>query len=217
MNLSEIARTRHSCKAFDATRKIPAADWEKLQSLLLNTPSAVNAQPWRFIVTQSEKGRERILKGMTAPHFAANAAKVKNASHLVVMCAKKKLDSDYLNSILEAEDRAGRFASPDARAAQAQGRGFFVNSHQEKGDEAEWLSRQVYISLGMLLLGASTLGIDACPMEGLDTGALDYELGLNESGYSVLLVVALGYRSPDDFNAALPKARLPETSIFMEI
>ncbi|MCL2022252.1 MAG: oxygen-insensitive NAD(P)H nitroreductase [Betaproteobacteria bacterium] len=217
MNLSEIVRARHSCKAFDATRRISAADWEHLKALLINAPSSVNSQPWRFVIAQSDAGRARVLKGMTAPYFAGNAAKVKNASHTVVLCARKNLDAARLNAVLEAEDQAGRFASPDAKAAQEQGRGFFVNVHREKGDEAEWLARQVYIALGSLLLGAATLGIDACPMEGFDAEALDRELGLNETGHTALAVVALGYRAQDDFNATLPKSRLPEASVLVEI
>jgi nitroreductase/dihydropteridine reductase len=154
---------------------------------------------------------------MSAPHFAGNAAKVKNASHTVVLCARKTLDAAHLGAILEAEDKAGRYASPDVKAAQEKGRGFYVNIHRERKDEAEWLARQVYIVLGSLLLGAATLGIDACAMEGFDGEALDRELGLDETGHTALVVVALGYRSADDFNAALPKARLPEAAVLAEI
>jgi len=217
MNPTEIVRNRHSCKAFDATRKISAADWAELKTVLVNTPSATNAQPWRFIVAQTDEGRARIMRSMSAPHQIHNAAKVQNASHTVVLCGKKRLDAAHLESVLEAEDKIGRFASPDIKAMQKKGREFFLNLHREKGSEAEWHARQVYIALGFLLFGAAMLGIDACPSEGFDAEALDRELGLHESGETALVVVALGYRSADDFNATLPKSRLPEALVWTEI
>ncbi|MCL2075860.1 MAG: oxygen-insensitive NAD(P)H nitroreductase [Betaproteobacteria bacterium] len=217
MNLTEIVRNRHSCKAFDPARRISAADWAHLKAVLVNAPSAVNSQPWRFIVAQNDEGRARILKGMTAPQFAYNEPKVKNASHTVVLCARKKLDADHLNAVQEAEDQAGRYASSDIKAMVVNMRNLGVNAYREKGTEAEWLARQVYIALGLLLLGAATLGIDACALEGFDVEALDRELGLGETGHTAVVVVTLGYRAPDDFNAALPKSRLPEALVLTEI
>ena len=217
MNLTDIVRHRHSCKAFDATRQILADDWEHLKNLLINAPSAVNAQPWRFIVAHSDEGRTRILKGMPEPRFAFNAVKVKNASYTVVLCARKELDAVYLEAVQEAEDQAGRYASPDIKAMVVNMRNQSVNAHRENGTEAEWLARQVYIALGSLLLGAAMLGIDACAIEGFDVEALDRELGLIETGYTAVAVVTLGYRAPDDFNAALPKSRLPEALVLTEI
>lgn len=46
---------------------------------------------------------------------------------------------------------------------------------------------------------------------------LDEEFGLHEKGFRALVVVSLGYRAEDDFNAALPKSRLPETEVITEI
>ena len=220
MNLFELSVSRHSCKAFDPARRIAGAHLEQLKTLLVNAPSSINSQPWRFIVAGSEQGRARILASMTAPTFAGNAAKVRNASHTIVLCAKKALDDAHLRAVLEAEDRAGRFASlPDFKSAQEKGRAFYVGLHRQNlHDEPAWLARQVYIALGTLLLGAAALGIDACTMEGFDPEALDRELGLEAAGYTALVTVALGYRdAAADFNAALPKSRLPESALIVEI
>ena len=64
---------------------------------------------------------------------------------------------------------------------------------------------------------AATLGIDACPMEGFDPRVLDEELGLRARGLSSVALVSLGYRSADDFNAKLPKSRLPAETVLSEI
>ena len=71
--------------------------------------------------------------------------------------------------------------------------------------------------MGTLLLGASALGVDAVPMEGMDFNTLDTEFGLSAKGLAPVAVVSLGYRKEDDFNAALPKSRLPEEQIITVI
>ncbi|MDR0529828.1 MAG: oxygen-insensitive NAD(P)H nitroreductase [Zoogloeaceae bacterium] len=217
MNPAEIFLKRHSCKAFDSARRIPEEIVAQLKIALRNAPSSVNAQPWRFVLAKTDESRARIATSMPAPHFSGNAAKVMSASHALVLCAKKTLDSAYLETVLAAEDAAGRFPKAEHREAQGKGRAFYVQMHQTANDEAEWLARQVYIALGVLLTSAAALGVDACPMEGFDRAQLDAALGLTEKGYAALAVVALGYAGPDDFNAALPKSRLPESSVFTEI
>jgi len=51
-------------------------------------------------------------------------------------------------------------------------------------------------------------------MEGFDQRALDLSLGLREKEFTSVVLVSLGYRSEGDFNAALPKSRLPREEIF---
>jgi hypothetical protein len=50
VNLSEIARRRHTSKAFDPSRTIPAETMDQLRTLLRYAPSSVNSQPWHFVI-----------------------------------------------------------------------------------------------------------------------------------------------------------------------
>jgi nitroreductase/dihydropteridine reductase len=83
----------------------------------------------------------------------------------------------------------------------------------ERRDAQHWTEKQVYLALGTLLLGAAAMGIDTCPMEGFAQNTLDTELGLRKQGLVSSVIVALGHRSPTDFNARLPKSRLPRESV----
>ncbi|WP_245540370.1 nitroreductase family protein [Paracoccus zeaxanthinifaciens] len=95
----------------------------------------------------------------------------------------------------------------------------FIDLHEKQiGDGPEWMARQVYLNLGNFLLGLAAMGIDATPMEGVDTAILDREFGLTEKGYASLFVVPIGYSDPEgDYNAALPKSRLSERAIITEV
>ncbi|HAR50715.1 MAG TPA: NAD(P)H nitroreductase, partial [Roseovarius nubinhibens] len=85
-------------------------------------------------------------------------------------------------------------------------------------DAQHWMDKQVYLNLGNFLLGVAALGIDATPMEGVDTQALDAEFGLRDKGYGSLFVVPIGYADTEaDYNRALPKSRLREEDIMLEV
>ncbi|MBN3856849.1 oxygen-insensitive NAD(P)H nitroreductase [Paraburkholderia sp. Ac-20340] len=216
MNLTRFAKARHATKSFDPARKIPAAVIDELKELIRFSPSSVNSQPWHFVVAQSDAARARVAKSMQ-PGYAYNEAKVTRASHVLVLCVRKDMDEAHLNAVLEQEAADGRFASDEAKTVQQNTRGFYVNLHRERDDLSAWMEKQAFLALGTLLIGASTLEIDACPMEGFDAKALDEELGLAERGLTSIVVVGLGYRSADDFNAKLPKSRLSAEAVFTEL
>jgi nitroreductase/dihydropteridine reductase len=217
MNLIDILQTRYTAKAFDPARQLSAEQVRQIEALLRFAPSSTNAQPWHFVIASSDKGKARLAETFAGGH-AYNEPKVRNASHVVVLCAKQHIDETYLKHVLTQEQADGRFANDEARAGQHRGRSHFVNLHRfERRDAQHWADKQVYIALGFLLLGAAALGVDACPIEGFDTAAVDAALDLREQGLSSSVVVALGVRSDTDFNAKLPKSRLPVNEVITRI
>lgn len=213
MTLTETLTHRHTTKAYDKNRKIPAPLVAQLLESLRYSPSSVNSQPWHFFVAETEAAKARVAKA-TSGTFAFNALRVTEASHVVVLCARTTLTSDYLNALADQEQADGRFATDAARAAGHKARGGFVNLHVQAGDLPEWTQKQTYIAQGFLLLSAALLGVDATPMEGFDAAILAEELNLKAQGLAPAVIVSLGYHSDADFNAKLPKSRLPEQTLF---
>ncbi|WP_324027235.1 oxygen-insensitive NAD(P)H nitroreductase [Maribacter sp. BPC-D8] len=217
MNITEALNYRYSVKEFDSTKKISDRDFEQIKSLLRLSPSSVNLQPWHFLIADTADGKERIAKG-TQGFFHFNTPKVLDASHVIVIAARTNADDAYMTSILEQEDKDGRFAAQEFKDQMHGGRMLFADIHKyDLKDLPHWMEKQVYLNMGALLLGAAALGIDACPMEGVDVKALDEEFGLREKGYTALAVVSLGYRKDTDFNAKLPKSRFSEETIITKL
>jgi nitroreductase/dihydropteridine reductase len=209
MNILPYLTSRYTTKAFDPQRKLDADQVDQIAQLLRLSPSSTNSQPWHFFIAGTDEGKARIAQA-TSGFYAFNEAKVRQASHVVVFCTKATIDEAYLQTLLEQEQRDGRFANEQAREGQHKGRSYFVNMHRfELRDAQHWMEKQVYLALGTLLLGASMLEIDACPIEGFDSKILDESLNLRAQGYTSAALVALGYRAKEDFNAQLPKSRLP--------
>ncbi|MCO6057847.1 oxygen-insensitive NAD(P)H nitroreductase [Pseudomonas sp. MOB-449] len=209
MNPASLASQRYTTKAYDPSQRVPQATIDELLVLLRQAPSSVNSQPWHFVVAGTDEGKARLAKG-TQGAYAYNQPKVMDASHVILICARTDMTDTHLTQVLQQEEKDGRFRDGDARAGQDRTRQGYVNLHRyERKDLQHWMEKQAYLALGTLLLGAAALGVDATPMEGFDPQQLDAELGLREQGYTSVVLVALGRRSEKDFNAALPKSRLP--------
>ncbi|SAR70027.1 NAD(P)H-dependent oxidoreductase [Klebsiella pneumoniae] len=200
MDIVSVALKRYSTKAFDATKKLTAGEAEQLKTLLQYSPSSTNSQPWHFIVASTDEGKARVAKAASGT-YVFNERKILDASHVV-----------------DQEEADGRFATPDAKAANHKGRTFFADMHRkELKDDDQWMAKQVYLNVGNFLLGVAAMGLDAVPIEGVDFAILDEEFDLKAQGYTSLVVVPVGHHSVEDFNATLPKSRLPQSTTITEI
>jgi nitroreductase len=79
------------------------------------------------------------------------------------------------------------------------------------------MSRQAYIALGEFMTAAALLGVDTCPMEGLEPAGYDGILGLSGQGYGTVCACAAGYRAPDDKYASLPKVRFKPDDVLVHL
>lgn len=216
-DIIEALKWRYTTKSFDPSKKISKENEEKIKELLQWSPSSINSQPWHFVLTSSEEGKKRLAKG-TAGFFSFNESKVTQASHVVLFCTKTEISDQYLSEVTDKEDEDGRFANEDLKEQNLGAKKLFTNIHRyDLKDAQHWMEKQVYLNIGNFLLGVAALGIDSVPMEGIDMKALDEELCLREKGFSSIVMVGLGYRSEDDFNAKLPKSRLNQDDIITVI
>lgn len=120
-----------------------------------------------------------------------------------------------LERVVDQEEADGRFNTPEAKAANHKGRTYFADMHRvDLKDDDQWMAKQVYLNVGNFLLGVAALGTDAVPIEGFDAAILDEEFGLKKASPAV--VVPVGHHSVEDFNATLPKSRLPLSTIVTE-
>lgn len=212
-HLHHVLQNRSTAKVY-SDRRISDDDFAILQDSLRLAPSSTNLQPWHFIIADDDAGKQRIATG-TQGMFEFNHAKVMIASHVVVICHKVYASDQHVTAVIEQEAQDGRYANDDNRQQAHNTKSTFLGIHRhELKDETHWHLAQSYIAMGFLLLTAANLGIDATPIEGVDIRALNQTFDLPAKGLSAVAVVALGYRSDDDFNAKLPKSRLSTDAVF---
>jgi nitroreductase len=63
------------------------------------------------------------------------------------------------------------------------------------------------------MTSAALLGVDTCPMEGIEPVNYDRVLGLSAKGFTTVVACAAGYRSEADKYAALAKVRFPKSEV----
>lgn len=195
-------RWRYATKKFDAQKKIPATTWSALEQALVLSPSSFGLQPWKFYVVESPAVREQLKAA------SWGQSQVTDASHLVVFTVKKSMGPADVDRLVDAmvKERGADRAQLEGYRQMMLG---FVAKVPFGITQEEWSARQVYIAVGQLLASAAMLGVDACPIEGLDPAAYDRVLGLEAKGYRTLCSAALGYRASDDRHANLAKIRYP--------
>ena len=201
---------RYATKQFDPQRKISAADWTTLEDALVLTASSCGLQPWKFIVVNDPAVREKLLP------VSWGQRQIVDASHLVVFTVKSNLGEAEIDALLE-RIVAVRGGTVEALAPY---RGMMVGTLIQGLDPAgrkQWAIRQVYIALGNFLTSAALLGIDACPMEGIDPAKYDEVLGLPAQGLNAVMVATVGYRAATDKYASLAKVRFPKADIIATV
>lgn len=217
MDVLVTAKTRYATKAYDTEKKIPQQQFEKLLEVLRFSPSSVNIQPWHFLIAETDEAKQRIAKALTG-NYIYNSAKVLNSSHTLVFCTRTDISAEYLEQLLQQDELNGRFKDETAKQGQRDTRKGYVEFYRnELKNLSAWMENQTYLALGQLLFAAGLEGIDATPMEGFDRDTINQEFGLAEKGLKASVVVSLGYRSENDFNAKLPKSRLPDQVVFTRL
>ena len=198
--LIESLEWRYATKKFDPTKKINEATWKALEEALVLTPSSYGLQPWKFIVVENPEIKEK-LKAVSW-----NQSQVFDCSHHVVFAIKEKMDEEHVTHFFEqtAKVRGIEVSSMDGYKKMIMGD--LVTGSRSK-TISEWAARQVYIALGNFMTSAAVIGVDTCPLEGIDPVKYDEILGLTGSGWRVVVACAAGYRSSDDKYSSTKKVR----------
>ena len=197
---------RYAVKKFDATKKISKDDWTTLEKTLVLTPSSYGLQPWKFLVIQNPDLRKKLTP------LSWNQTQVEDCSHFVVFAVLKKLSEADIERFIQQTAKVR-----GAPAAAMDGYKNMMIGDLVKGPRSnvirEWAARQTYIALGNFMTAAAVLGIDTCPMEGLDPGKYDEVLGLNDSPYATVVACPAGYRHAEDKYAQMKKVRFDVESV----
>jgi nitroreductase len=198
--LLDALQWRYATKVFDATKKIPADVWGALEKALVLTPTSYGLQPYQFLIVQDAAKRAALLPN------SWGQKQVVDCSHFVVFTARTEMTAADVDKLISRTVELRKLSAGALDAYRGMMLGDVVNGPRGKAAH-EWAARQVYIALGNLMTCAAVLGVDACPMEGINPPEYDKILRLAGTGYQTVVACALGYRSAGDKYAGLAKIR----------
>ncbi|WP_025679339.1 NAD(P)H-dependent oxidoreductase [Paenibacillus massiliensis] len=186
---------RHACKSFDINRTISDDDFEFILETGRLSPSSFGLEPWKFVVVQDATLREKLK-----PVTPGAQGQLPTASHLLFVLARKenglRFDSPHVTRMMKDIQRM-----PDD-IAQFVSRMYNKFTEVELGGDGqlmyEWACKQSYIAMGNMMTAAAQVGIDSCPIEGIDREKvceLFVEEGIiDDNEFGVACLVAFGYR-----------------------
>ena len=196
---------RYATKKYDAEKKISPADFEIICQSLRLVPSSYGLQPVKYIVINDKSMREKLLP------LAYNQPQITDASHLIVICSNRNVSPKMVGEHILLMSETRNIPLEDlSKFGENMNASFAKLSAEEL---CEWTAKQAYISLGHIMHTCANLRIDATPMEGFNKLSFDEALNLTSNNLQSVLLLALGYRSPEDKLSSLPKVRKPLSEI----
>lgn len=208
--LLERQRWRYATKQFDPSRKIPDETWSALEDALVLTPSSFGLQPWRFVVVTDPAVKTQLVQ------HSWNQTQSAECSHFVVFAARIDMSEADLDRHL-ARTAEVRHVEVDSLAAYRRMMAKSLVTPPEGVVIRHWASLQAYIALGNFMTSAAMLGIDTCPMEGIDRTKYDEIFELANQGFATVVACAAGYRAKDDRHATLPKVRFAKDDVVQHV
>ena len=207
MQLLEALNWRYATKKMNG-QPVPQEKIEQILDAAQLAPTSSGLQPFKIIVITNPE-----LKAKIQP-IAFGQTQIVDSSHLLVFAAwdnytAERIDNVFAHTAAERGIPASTFDDYAGRLKST-----YLNRPAEQN--FEHAARQAYISFGLAIAAAAELQVDATPMEGFDSAALDELLDLPQQGLKSVTLLPLGYRDTEnDWLVKQKKVRMPK-SIFLQ-
>ena len=208
--LVDALNWRYATKKFDPAKKIPDETWSALEQSLVLTASSIGLQPWKFFVVTDPAVKTQLQAA------SYRQAQVVDCSHFVALSARRDIDAQHVERHIErmvevtgtAAESLVKFRAMTLRN---------LDKARAAGTLDVWQEHQIYIALGQFMASAAVLGVDTCPMEGIEPEKYDEILGLSGSNYATVVACAAGYRLAEDKYASMKKVRFKAEDVIVRV
>jgi len=184
MSLIEKLNWRYATKRMNGT-KVPQEKIENILEAIRLAPTSFGLQPFKVIVIEDLVLREKLFSE------ACQQPQIKEGSHILVFAANKNVDAKQVDEYMDLIAKT-REIPVEALSGFRSAFDMIVAGTPEQN--FVWTARQAYIAFGVGIVAAALENVDATPMEGFSTEALDRILGLGEQNLGSTTILTLGYR-----------------------
>ena len=207
---------RRAVKAFEPV-EIPQALREQILDAARHAPSSFNTQPYRFFWVESS-GRKASVAKLCLGQMPAETASVLvvAVADIGSLAATSQAQSEWMrrNGFSDAKVRDYERTAKLGRILFMPGPfGIFgafkwtilrlVNLWKTIGMPPlfrqavfKWATKSTSLACENLMIAAEALGLNTCPMEGFDGRRLSKFLGLSTRYHEIVMVIAIGKKSP---------------------
>ncbi|MHC4809847.1 MAG: nitroreductase family protein [Planctomycetota bacterium] len=194
MDTFDAIATRRAVKAFDPEHRMSHEEATRLLETAILAPTSFNIQHWRFVVIDDPELRQKIRA------VGNDQAQITDASLLVLMTAdvqawRKSPERYWRNAPKEVADLLVGWMGP-----------FHEGREQLQRDEAQ---RSIGMAMQTLMLAATAMGYQSCPMIGFDLDAVAELVNLpSDHCIGPLVAIGRGVKEPWPRPGQLPLEEL---------
>lgn len=183
-NFEEILLGRKSVRQFDTSVKISKEEMEQIISEAVTAPSAINMQPWRFVVIESEAGKETLK-----PLIRFNTRQNDTSSAMILVLGDLQ-NFDYAERIYSEAVEKGVMPQ-EVKEAQL---GAFTPMYSTltKEDMAKIVTIDGSLAAMQLMLVARSYGYETNPMTGFEHDKIVEAFGFDPERYVPIMMIAIG-------------------------
>ncbi|MCR6112603.1 nitroreductase family protein [Bacillus sp. A301a_S52] len=197
----KIMKERRSIRNYDPTVKISKKEMTDILEEATTAPSSVNAQPWRFLIIESDEGKEKL-----AELASFNQSQVVTSSAVIAVFADMN-NADYLEDIYSKAVELG-YMTQEVKNRQIEA----LTAHFEKLPEK--VNREtILIDAGLvsmqLMLTARAHGYDTNPIGGYDKENICKVFDLEKERYVPVMLLSIGKAAEEGYTSY----RLPVETI----
>ena len=205
----EKLQWRYATKRFDPKKILSEKKLAILKETFNLTATSYGLQPLKLVIVENTEVKQHLMP------LTFNQPQVRDASHVLVLCIEKNIDSkfivDHFKRVDDTRETSRTILDPFEKS--------LIANFSEKNPEEikQWMVNQLYLTLGALLTVCAVEEIDACPIEGFEPEKYDALLGLEKIGLESVIVLPVGYRDESDFFINLKKVRRGVAELIIEI
>lgn len=191
-------------------RKITKEDVDFILDAAWLSPSSIGLEAWRFIVLEDDSIKEALKEIAWGAQY-----QLETANHFVLLIAGKDVRYDSDN-VYQSLVRRGLTDEADLKARLERYQSFQESDMHLDSPRAlfDWAAKQTYIALGNMMMTASLMGIDSCPIEGFDYDKVNQLLSkaglIDPQKEGIASMLSLGYRLRDPKH---PRSRKPREDV----
>lgn len=192
-DFNEITLGRRSIKTYDPTVKISREEMSEIIAKATRAPSSVNLQSWRFVVIDSEEGKE------TLSHLA-RFIKDKVMSSSAVIAVFADMDNfDYAEEIYEKAVELGYMPS-EVKEQQMNAIGQFYKVMPETTLRETNILDAGLVSMQLMLV-ARAYGYDTNAIGGYEKEQIAEVYGLDKDRYAPIMLITIGKAASEGFKS----------------
>ncbi len=183
-NFSDIAFNRQSIKIYDEDVKINHEEMLEMINEAVKAPSAVNMQPWRFVVVDTQEGKD-ILR----PLVRYNTRQNDTSAAMIVIFGDMKCYE-------KAEDIYSRTVEQGLMPEEVKQELMAVFMPEYESAPRDIMKDMVLIDSSLVamqfMLVARAHGYDTNPMGGFEKDQIADALGMDSERYVPVMMVSIG-------------------------